>query len=160
MIVNARIDGRLIHGQVANLWSAQLNIDRFIVIDDDVANSDIEKTGQRLAAPATIRLSVLPVARAAKQINDGRYGDQRLMLVAKTPHQYLELVNAGVELESINVGNMSQTPETTSITNSVNVVQKDVDAFKELDEKGVKLYSQMVPSNNKEDFMSLLAKKF
>ena len=42
-IVGCRIDGRLIHGQVANLWTTKLNISRIMVIDDEVAQNDIRK---------------------------------------------------------------------------------------------------------------------
>lgn len=48
-IIGSRIDGRLIHGQVANLWATKLNIGRFIVIDNEVAQSDIDKQALKLA---------------------------------------------------------------------------------------------------------------
>lgn len=160
MIVATRIDGRLVHGQVANLWATKLSIDRIIVVDDKVSENAIEKSGLRLATPNSIRLSVLPVERAAKQINDNRYESQRVFIVAKLPETLLGLVERGVEIKEINVGNMSQTDKTTSITNSINVVEKDVEAFKKLDELGVKLTSQMVPSDNAHDFMPILEKKF
>lgn len=73
MIIANRIDGRLIHGQVANLWATKLNITRFMVIDDEVAQSTIDKQGLKLATPAGVRLSVLPVAKAAENILAGRY---------------------------------------------------------------------------------------
>ena len=41
-IVGCRIDGRLIHGQVANLWTAKLNVSRIMVVDNDVVNNDVE----------------------------------------------------------------------------------------------------------------------
>ena len=44
-IVGNRIDGRLIHGQVANLWTTKLNISRIMVVDDEVAENAIEKSG-------------------------------------------------------------------------------------------------------------------
>lgn len=44
-IIGVRIDGRLIHGQVANLWTTKLNISRIMVVDDEVAQNDIEKAG-------------------------------------------------------------------------------------------------------------------
>lgn len=53
-IVGARIDGRLVHGQVANLWIPMLSVDRVIVIDDKVAVSDIEKSGIRMATPSKV----------------------------------------------------------------------------------------------------------
>lgn len=68
------------------------------------------------------------------------------------------MVELGVPIEEINVGNMSQSDETRSITKSINVVDQDVEVFKELNNKGIRLIAQMVPSDKAEDFMSLLAK--
>ena len=50
-IVGARIDGRLVHGQVANLWTPKLQADRIIVVDEEAAKSDIQKSGLRMATP-------------------------------------------------------------------------------------------------------------
>lgn len=70
-IIANRIDGRLIHGQVANLWTTTLNISRIMVVDDEVAENAIEKSGLKLATPAGVKLSVLPVAKAAENILAG-----------------------------------------------------------------------------------------
>ncbi len=142
-IVGARIDGRLVHGQVANLWIPMLSVDRVIVIDDKVAVSDIEKSG----------------IRAARQLKADRYASQRVLLVAKRPGVYVDLVKAGFPLEELNVGNMSQTPTTTQVTNSINVEEADVAAFDELDAAGVHLVAQMVPQKKGEEFMELLEGK-
>lgn len=153
-----RIDGRLIHGQVANLWTTKLGVTRIMVIDDKVVASDIEKSGLKLARPAGIDLSVLSEKVAADHIKRGGYDSQKVFIVVKRPQVLLDLVNDGVKLETINVGNMSQTDETTQITNSINVVQDDVDAFKALHEKGIKITQQMVPGNQANDFMAILKK--
>lgn len=155
-IVAARIDGRLIHGQVANLWSTKLNVSRIMVVDDRVSEDPIEKSGLKLATPAGVKLSVLPVEKAAKNILAGKYDSQRVFIVARRPKTYLRLIEAGVPLDTINVGNMSQTDETRSITNSINVVDEDVEVFKELDNKGVYLQAQMVPNDPEQDLMKLL----
>lgn len=156
MIIANRIDGRLIHGQVANLWATKLNITRFMVIDDEVAQSTIDKQGLKLATPAGVRLSVLPVAKAAENILAGRYDSQRLMVIAKKPDRFLELINQGVDLDVLNVGNMSQTDETKYITRSINVTDKDINDFKAIQQKGVKITAQMVPNDKAEDFMTLI----
>ena len=110
-IVGCRIDGRLIHGQVANLWTTKLNISRIMVIDDEVAQNDIEKSGLKLATPPGVKLSILPVAKAAENILAGKYDSQRLFIVARKPDRFLRLIEAGVQLETLNVGNMSQSDE-------------------------------------------------
>lgn len=157
-IVAARIDGRLIHGQVANLWTTKLGITRIMVVDNEIVGNDLEKTALKLATPTGVKLSILPVEKAAANILAGKYDSQRLMIVARRPEQFLGLVEAGVPLELLNVGNMSQTDETRSITRSINVVDKDVEEFKKLHERGVKLTAQMVPNDPVNDFMALLNK--
>ncbi len=157
-ITAVRIDGRLIHGQVANLWTTKLGVTRIMVIDDKVAASDIEKSGLKLARPTGVDLSVLPEKTAAEHIKRGGYDSQKVFIVVKRPQILLDLVNDGVKLDTINVGNMSQTDETTQLTNSINVVQSDVDAFHALHEKGVRITAQMVPGDNAQDFMEILKK--
>lgn len=157
-IIGNRIDGRLIHGQVANLWATKLNISRFMVIDDEVAKSDIDKQALKLATPADIKLSVLPIEKAANNINDGKYDSQRVMIIAKRPDRFLELVNKGVQIDELNVGNMSQTNETRSITNSINIMDEDIQNFEKLQSQGVRIISQMVPNDKAIDFMTLIKK--
>ncbi len=157
-IIGVRIDGRLIHGQVANLWTTKLNISRIMVVDNDVVNNDIEKSGLKLACPPGVKLSVLSVDKAAANILAGKYDSQRLLIVAKRPEPILGLVEQGVELAELNVGNMSQSPETRSVTRSVNVVDEDIRVFDELHAKGVKLIHQMVPGDTAKDFLPLLDK--
>ncbi|MCI2802812.1 PTS system mannose/fructose/N-acetylgalactosamine-transporter subunit IIB [Staphylococcus pettenkoferi] len=157
-IIASRIDGRLIHGQVANLWGMKLGITRFMVIDDEVAQNDVEKQSLKLATPAGIRLSVLSVEKAATNIKNGKYDSQRLMIVARKPDRFLRLLDYGVDFGTLNVGNMSQSDDTRSITNSINVTDEDVRVFEALNSKGVEIVSQMVPNNKAEAFMPLLKK--
>lgn len=157
-IIAARIDGRLIHGQVANLWTTKLNISRIMVVDDQVVNSDIEKAGLKLATPPGVKLSVLTVEKAATNILAGKYDSQRLLIVARKPDRFLGLVERGVDLKEVNVGNMSHSSETRSVTQSINVVDEDIKVFDELNAKGVNLIAQMVPGDTAKPFLPLLDK--
>lgn len=157
-IVATRIDGRLVHGQVANLWTTKLNISRIMVVDEDIVNSDLEKTALKLATPAGVKLSVLTIDKAATNILAGRYDSQRLLIVAKRPKTFLGLMNKGVTLTELNVGNMSQTPETRSVTRSINVVDEDIQDFDAIQAKGTHLIAQMVPGDTPADFIPLLDK--
>lgn len=158
-IVGARIDGRLVHGQVANLWTPKLQVDRIIVVDEKAATDDIQKSGLRMATPMTTRLSVLPAKIAADHINKDRYGNQRLFIVAKRPDEYLNLLNLGVKLDTINVGTMSQSDGCTAITKQINVQPEDVENFKKIADMGVNITAQLTPSDDSHDFMKLLNDK-
>ncbi|MGT2682237.1 PTS system mannose/fructose/N-acetylgalactosamine-transporter subunit IIB [Streptococcus porci] len=157
-IIATRIDGRLIHGQVANLWTTKLNISRIMVVDNDVVNNDLEKTALKLATPPGVKLSILPVEKAAANILSGKYDSQRLLIVARRPDRFLGLLEAGVTFPELNVGNMSQSDQTRAVTRSINVVDKDIEDFDAIKAKGVKLIAQMVPGDSPQDFMALLDK--
>ena len=50
--------------------------------------------------------------------------------MVRKPDRLLKLVELGVPIKEINVGNMSQTNETRSITKSINVVDQDIEVLK------------------------------
>ena len=155
-ITAVRIDGRLVHGQVANLSTPSLGVSRIMVVDNKVSENAIEKSGLRMATPAGTKLSVLSVDTAAEHILAGRYDSQKLFLVVKKPETLLELLEKGVELPEINVGNMSQTDETKHVNKSINVTDHDIDIFKQISAKGVSITNRMVPGDKVNDFMSLI----
>lgn len=152
MIVGARIDFRLIHGQVANLWANARQVSRFMVVDDQVSQDDTQKQVLRMATPATCRLSVLPVDKAAANITAGKYDAQRLFIVAKKPETYLRLLKAGVKLDEIIVGNMTTMDSVKKFGLNVNCDQGDLDAFAEIQKMGVPMVMQLTPQNTPEKF--------
>ena len=98
MIVGARVDFRLIHGQVANLWANARQVSRFMVVDDKLATDDTQKQVLRMACPASCKLSVLPVEKAAANITAGKYDAQRLFIVVKKPETYVQLAKAAANI--------------------------------------------------------------
>lgn len=152
-IVNVRIDERLIHGQVAGIWSTSLDTQRIIVANDEAATDSLQKTSLRMAAPTSMRLSVLTVEDAAKNIEMGKYGKQRIFLLFKNPSDVLNYVNAGGKLENLNVGNMSFKEGTREVTKSIQITEAEELIFEELSSKGIKITAQLVPNDPSIDFI-------
>ena len=152
MIVGVRIDSRLIHGQVANLWANAKQVSRFMVVDDQLATDDMQKQVLRMACPAAVKLSVLPLEKASANIQAGKYDAQRLFILAKKPETLLRLIESGVQLPEINVGNMSSLNEVKRVGLNIGMDEGDIEAFKKLQEKGIRMYAQMVPSDTPSDF--------
>lgn len=69
-IVLARIDDRLIHGQVATVWAKVTGCERIIVCDDDVAADTIRATLLKQVAPPGIKSSVVSVDKAIRVYNN------------------------------------------------------------------------------------------
>ncbi|MBV7390948.1 MULTISPECIES: PTS system mannose/fructose/N-acetylgalactosamine-transporter subunit IIB [Enterococcus] len=158
-IINVRVDGRLIHGQVAMLWTPSLQITRVMVIGDKIAADEFGKDALKLAKPAGAKLSILPPNRAIENILAGKYDSQRVLIVTREPEALVQMKEAGVPIDEINVGNVSNGDDKISIYKSVYLNEEEIACFKRLNELGVKLIHQMTPDSDQEDFMAALNEK-
>lgn len=159
-IENVRIDERLIHGQVANMWTNFLGATRIMVVDDAASQSDIAKASLKLATPAGVRLSVLSIEKATRNILNGNYDQQKVFLIVKQPQVLEKLINNGIALKEINIGNISKKPNTQQLARSIHLSQEDVKSLENIKAKGVNIVVQMVPNEPKELYDNLLEKEF
>lgn len=144
-IIHIRIDDRLIHGQVATMWTNELGATRIMVINDEVANNDMQKSLLRMAAPPNVSTSIITKETAVKNISDGKYKGQKVFIVVKSPLDILYLLNNGLDIKEINVGNMSAKSNTEVIKTTISVTKEEKEAFKELIERGVEVTAIMTP---------------
>lgn len=157
-IVLARIDDRLIHGQVATVWSKATNCQRIIVCDDEVAKDKIRSTLLKQVAPAGIKSHVVDLAKAVRVYNNPKYENDRCLLLFTNPSSVLYLVENGVPIKSVNIGGMSFHEGKKQVSSAVSVDQEDIDAFNKLHEKGIELEVRKVDTDKKQDMMDLLKK--
>lgn len=136
-IVHVRIDDRMIHGQVATQWSGRLNATRIMVINDSIVNDDMRKTVVRLAAPANVSTSILGREKALANIKSGRYKGQRVLLICVSPMDVNYLIDNGLPIKEVNVGNMAAREGTERIRPSINVTQEERASFKQLIDRGI-----------------------
>lgn len=144
-IVHIRVDDRLIHGQVATRWVSHFNANRIMVIDDAVAANEVEKMLLRSAAPEGCNTSILTVEKASANIIAGNYAGQRVLILLKTPEIALQMVNSGIGLTQLNIGNMSNKEGRSQIKRSVSVSDAEIQAINALLAKGVSVTAQMTP---------------
>lgn len=147
-IVHIRVDDRLIHGQVATRWATGLRVNRIMIIDDKVAVNDDEKSILRMAAPAGVNTSILTFEKGLNNVKNGNYKGQRVLLIVKTPEILVQLMNGGLALKEVNVGNMSSRPGTTQIKKSISMTENEKVAVHQLLSQGVKVTAQMVPEES------------
>ena len=110
----------------------------------------------KISCPNGIRLSVLTVDKAATNLKNNKYDTDRITIVCKNPRVLWELHEKGFDVENITVGNMSKASDKIAVCKSVAVLPEDAEAFHKLDELGVKLEYQLVPSEAATDFMPML----
>lgn len=144
-IIHIRIDDRLIHGQVASRWSTGLGASRIMVANDEVELDEMQKGILRMVAPPGIATSIISKEKAATNILAGKYATQKVLMVLKNPMDALDLMDKGLEIKEINVGNMGKRDNTVQIKKSISITEEEYNAFKELMDRGVKLTARMVP---------------
>lgn len=146
--VNIRIDSRLIHGQVAGIWTPYLQATRIMVIDDEIAQDDLQKDLLRMVAPVGVSTSILSKEKALNNIKEKKYTNQRVLLVLKNPYYLLYLVENGVKISQINVGNLSTRENTRKITSTISITNEEEEIFRKLLERNVEITVQMVPNDS------------
>ncbi|WP_270643321.1 mannose/fructose/sorbose PTS transporter subunit IIB [Ligilactobacillus salivarius] len=156
--VLARIDTRLLHGQVATGWTKAMNPNRIIVVSDSVAKDKLRKNMIAQAAPSGVHANTVPIKKMIEVAKDPRFGNTKAMLLFETPQDALEAIKGGVDIKEINVGSMAYSDGKVNVNQVLAMDQKDIDTFNELKKLGVKFDVRKVPSSSPENMDNLLKK--
>jgi len=148
--VLARIDSRLLHGQVATAWTKNTQPTRIIVVSDEVAKDDLRKKLIQQAAPSGVKAHVVPIHKMIELAKDDQhFGGQRALLLFENPNDVLRAVEGGVPLKTINVGSMAHSPGKVQPNKVLAFDQADIDAFNKLKEAGMEFDVRKVPNDSK-----------
>jgi PTS system mannose-specific IIB component len=157
-IKHARVDTRLLHGQVATNWSKAIAPDRIIVVSDNVSHDALRKQLIIEAAPPGIKAHVVPMKKMLEVVKDVRFGDTTAFLLFETPQDALEAIKGGVDIKSLNIGSMAHSQGKVAVNKVLSLDAKDIECFEELKKRGVQFDVRKVPADAPEDMDALLAK--
>lgn len=155
-ILLTRVDNRLIHGQVATMWTKVLGANLLLVANDAVANDEFKQSLMNMAAPATAKVRYYNIEDTCKVINEADE-DAKIFIIVETPEDVLRLVENGAPIKKVNIGNMHANEGTKEVAPTVNVSDEDVAAFKKLQDAGVELEIKRVPDVSADDLSKLFA---
>ena len=154
-LVLARIDERLIHGQVSIGWVPVLDVDHILVADDEIASDDWERDMVISAAPPEVTVDVLTVAEAARRLSAAVSG--RVMLLVRSLPAFLGLIRLGAEIKQVNVGGLHYRAGARRFLDYLYLTPEDVDALRGLKAEGVQLSARDLPGNPEIDLNAQLA---
>ena len=157
--VLARIDSRLLHGQVATAWTKAVHPTRIIVVSDAVAKDQLRKNLIQQAAPPGVKAHVVPINHMIKLAKDDKhFGGQRAMLLFENPEDVLRVVEGGVPLKTINVGSMAHSIGKVQPNKVLAFSQEDIDTFNKLKKIGLSFDVRKVPSDSKGNMDEIIKK--
>lgn len=149
-ILLTRIDNRLVHGQVGVTWTTSIGANLIVVVDNQVANDHLQQQLMSVTAESsgagirffTVQRTIDIIAKASPA--------QKIFIVCKTPQEVRELIDGGVPLKDVNVGNMHFTKGKHQISKKVYVDEKDLENLHYIESKGVNVFIQDTPNDIKE----------
>lgn len=163
MIPSIRVDDRLIHGQVALVWSKELNCPRIVVANDAAAVNDVTKMTLQMATPTGIKLLIKSVDDCIKVFNDPRAKDMRMFVLTNNVADALRIVKECPGLvESVNVANVGRFDDTdkslmVQVTPQCILNPDELEALRELAKQDVSVYGQIIPTDPKTPASKMLA---
>ena len=157
--VLARIDTRLLHGQVATNWTKATHPNRIIVVSDSVSKDELRKKLIEQAAPPGVRAHVIPLDKLVQVYNDPRFGDTKALLLFETPQDALAVIEKGVKISELNIGSMAHSVGKVQINSVLSLDQEDVEVYKKLRDLGVKFDVRKVSNDSPSDLFKLIEAK-
>jgi len=146
MIVIARIDDRLIHGQVVEGWVNFLKATCIFVADDNAASNVLQRSIMELSAPQGLKVCIGRVEDICKQVCSAALDKERMILLFSNPVDVLRALKSGLNCTKINLGGMHYVPGKRKLMDVLAVDDVDLEAFREIVALGVKVDIQSVPS--------------
>lgn len=154
----ARIDTRLLHGQVATGWTPDSKADRIIVASDSVSQDELRKELIKQAAPGNVKANVVPIQKLIDVSKDPRFGNTHALILFETPQDALRAIEGGVPIKTLNVGSMAHSTGKTMVNNVLSMDKEDVATFEKLRDLGVEFDVRKVPNDSKKDLFDLISK--
>lgn len=148
-ILLTRIDNRLVHGQVGVTWTTALGVNLLVVVDDSAASDPLQQQLMSMTAEnAGVGIRFFTIEKTIQVIHKAA-DSQKIFLVCKTPDVVKKLLDGGVPIKELNVGNMHHSEGKKQVTKKVYVDQEDIDNLKYIAGKGVTVYLQDTPGDPK-----------
>lgn len=162
MVISVRVDDRLIHGQVALVWTKELGTTGIIVANDNAVKNDMLRMTLQMATPTGQKLLVKTVEDAVKTINDPRGKEMHIFALTNCVKDVLVLVKACPgNIQTVNIANVGRfdnsDPATkVALNDTIMLNPAELAAAKELCEQGIPVYHQLIPQHGKTPIKDLL----
>jgi mannose/fructose/N-acetylgalactosamine-specific phosphotransferase system component IIB len=162
-VILARVDDRLIHGQVTVGWSQQLRPDRIVLANNAIAADPWQSRVYASSVPPEIQVSVFSIAETVAQLAKEKFHGERIILLTGSAGEMAELARLGAALAEVNIGGLHFSVGRKEMLPFVYVDRQELSAMCRLLDQGIELFAQQVPGGKstnlvKDDLKSMEAR--
>ncbi|NNF26467.1 MAG: PTS sugar transporter subunit IIB [Gemmatimonadetes bacterium] len=152
-----RVDERLIHGQVVIAWGNHLRSRRYVVLDDDLADSDWEQELYGLAVPPNAEARFHKLSEAPEVLDELRSDSTISVVLFRDLAAAVSLpTDAWEEGDALNLGMLHHKAGTSEVRSYLHLDAADRTAVSTLVERGVRVYGRDLPSSSSVSVAELL----
>lgn len=155
-IVLARIDSRLVHGQVLEAWVPFVNADCIVVANDEVAGASFQRMVMQAAVPSSIKLIIGTLEETVSILSSTDLLKKRVLLLFTSSADALKLCQLGVSYPKLNLGNMHSSAGKDRYTCTIALDQHDIETLQQVEDQGVSIVSQCVPADREQSWRKLI----
>lgn len=147
MIQLIRVDDRLLHGQVAVSWKADLNYEAIVIASDSAANDIIRKAALKLAKPDGVLIAIRTVDDAIELLKNEKLVNLKTFVVTDNIDSARRLFEGLDEKPTLNIGGIQQADDKKAIVSYAYVTEQDIETLKDLDNQGYNIEFRLVPAD-------------
>lgn len=144
-IIFARVDDRLIHGQIVQAWLPELNIDEVLIPCAKGQESCLNRAMLRLSLPYEYELTILDTASAVRYADASK---RRIFLLMGSLQEAADLIKDGLQLKSINIGGMHFKDGAQKLEEHVFLDDTDKRFLRLMRDLGIAIETRAVPNSS------------
>lgn len=145
-VVLARIDDRLIHGQVMTKWSKGMGTNALFVVDNATAKDPFMKDIYMMStANSGMNIKVLSNDEVVEYWNTTNFEKNKAILLFKTIADVKDVVDKGLPIKKLNLGGIAKNKESKFVIPNVAIKSTDFEVLKDIESKGIEVFFQVVP---------------
>jgi PTS system mannose-specific IIB component len=144
-----RIDDRLVHGQIVQGWLKTVDVDKILIISDEVANDEMQQILLSMAVPSSVTLVIKNIKDASYEISNDVYEKDKLMILFSNPQDVVKVIDNGIKFQSVNIGGMHYSHGKKQLLPNLSVDKNDIAAFLKLIGHGIELETRALPQDDR-----------
>lgn len=158
----ARVDERLIHGQVVVSVAASSGANTIYIVDDELAKDDFMQTILASSAKkANMDFKAYSIDGIVAAWEADQFGNDKVLLISKTVPPMIEVISRGVEINTLNLGNVMKKKGSVQIINTAAITKEEAGTLDQLSsEKGIEVFFQTIPGSTGSVNLQDALKKF
>ena len=143
-IIFARVDDRLIHGQIVQAWLPELNVDEVLIPCAKHRASLLNKNLLRLSLPYEYELTILDSHQCVQYARNSK---KRIFTLVSTLQELADLIQDGLQIKSVNIGGMHFKDHAQKLAENVFLDEDDRRWLKVINGLGIRIETRAVPNS-------------